>query len=180
LAYARIRKIDSDLVRANRQRDVLEAVFDKFKSTPITKMPDVVAKMLSLCHTTLSAEEIIEMGTWAVTNIPEIISYTLPDTKVNADWIYAGGNSPKAVANYKVSSINGRVEDVGSRYPNGLELYDMSGNVSEWCFDGNDNRKRIRGGSFMSSCVGISVSYSDVASVDNRSKTIGLRLVLNE
>lgn len=98
----------------------------------------------------------------------------------NADWIYAGGNSPKAVANYKVSSINGRVEDVGSRCPNGLELYDMSGNVSEWCFDGNDNRKRIRGGSFMSSCVGISVSYSDVASVDNRSKTIGLRLVLNE
>lgn len=92
LAYARIRKIDSDLVRANRQRDVLEAVFDKFKATPITKMPDVVAKMLSLCHTTLSAEEIIEMGTWAVTNIPEIINYTLPDTKVNADWIYAASH----------------------------------------------------------------------------------------
>lgn len=98
----------------------------------------------------------------------------------SADWIYAGGNTPKDVANYKGSSNNGCVEDVGSRDPNGLDLYDMSGNVSEWCFDGNDNRKRIRGGSFMSSCVGISVSYSDVASVDNRSETIGFRLVLNE
>ena len=98
----------------------------------------------------------------------------------NADWIYAGGNNPKNLANYKESSKNACVEDIGSRYPNGLELYDMSGNVSEWCLDGNDNRKRIRGGSYMSSCFGINVSYSDVASVDNRSKTIGLRLVLNE
>lgn len=90
LAYARIRKIDSDLKRANRQRDVLKAVFEKVKSTPLTKLPDVVGKMLSLCHTTLSAEEIIEMGTWAVTNTPEIINYTLPDTSVNAYWIWEG------------------------------------------------------------------------------------------
>ena len=92
LAYARIRKIDSDLVRANRQRDVLKAVFEKVKSTPLTKLPDVVAKMLSLCHTTLNAEEIIEMGTWAITNVPEIINYTLPDSSVNADWIYAASH----------------------------------------------------------------------------------------
>ena len=30
----------------------------------------------------------------------------------------------------------------------------------------------------MSTCDEITVSYSDVASVDNKSKTIGLRLVL--
>lgn len=90
LAYARIRKIDSDLVRTNRQRDVLKAVFDKVKSTPLTKLPDVISKMLSLCHTTLNAEEIIEMGTWAVTKSPEIVNYTLPDTDVNAYWIWEG------------------------------------------------------------------------------------------
>ena len=90
LAYARIRKIDSDLKRANRQRDVLKAVFDKVKSTPLTKLPDVASKLLGLCHTTLNAKEIIEMGTWAVTKSPEIVNYTLPDTSVNAYWIWEG------------------------------------------------------------------------------------------
>lgn len=98
----------------------------------------------------------------------------------NADWIYAGSNRPEDVANFKESSQTGSIDEVGSRKPNGLELYDMSGNVSEWCNDGNENRKRIKGGSFMSSCEEITVSYSDVASVDNRSKTIGLRLALNQ
>lgn len=95
-------------------------------------------------------------------------------------WIYAGSQSPEIVANFKESSKNASVEDIGLRKPNGLELYDMSGNVSEWCNDGNENRKHIRGGSFMSSCDEITVTYSDVASIDNRSKTIGLRLVLNQ
>ena len=95
-------------------------------------------------------------------------------------WIYSGGACPEDVANYKESSKKGNIEEVGSRKPNGLELYDMSGNVAEWCADGNDNRKHIRGGSFMSSSDEITVTFSDVASVDNRSKTIGLRLVLNQ
>ena len=59
----------------------------------------------------------------------------------------------------------------------------MSGNVSEWCSDGdgndNDNRKRVRGGSFMSSLEEIVVTYSDVATADTKSEAIGLRLSLN-
>ena len=98
----------------------------------------------------------------------------------DANWIYAGSNCPEKVANFKESSKKGSIEDVGSKEPNGLELYDMSGNVSEWCADGDDNRKHIRGGSYMSTDDEITVSYSDVASVDNKSKTIGLRLVLNQ
>ncbi len=91
LAYARIRKIDSDLKRANRQRDVLKALFDEVKDTPISKMPDLAAKMLSLCHTTLTSEEIVELGTWAVTNSDlEIVNFTLPDTTVKANWIWEG------------------------------------------------------------------------------------------
>lgn len=102
--------------------------------------------------------------------------------KKNGDtnWIYSGSNIPETVANYKDSSENRSTEEIDSRKPNGLELYHMSGNVSEWCLDGNENRKRIRGGSFLSSCEGITVSYSDVASINNKSKTIGLRLVLNK
>ena len=99
------------------------------------------------------------------------------------DWIYAGSNTPTDVANYNESSKNGTIEEIGNRAPNGLELYDMSGNVSEWCSDGNDNgndnRKRVRGGSFMSSLEEIVVTYSDVATADTKSEAIGLRLSLN-
>ena len=95
----------------------------------------------------------------------------------NADWLYAGSDMPDVVANYEDTS-NGMIEAIGSRRPNGLELYDMSGNVAEWCNDGSEMRKRIRGGSYMSSIEEITVSYSDVATVDNKSKTIGLRLIL--
>lgn len=95
-------------------------------------------------------------------------------------WVYAGSDCPENVANFKESSKKGSIENVGSRKPNGLELYDMSGNVAEWCDDGSDNRKHIRGGSFMSSRNGINISYSDVASIENRSQTIGLRLALKE
>lgn len=94
LAYARVRKVDSDLVRANRQKDVLMAVFNKVKTTPVTKLPDVAAKMLSLCHTTLSADEIVNMGMWAVTKNPTITNYTLPDTKTSYgySWIWEGNH----------------------------------------------------------------------------------------
>lgn len=100
--------------------------------------------------------------------------------KKNGDtcWIYAGSNTPEDVANYKESSTYGTIEETGTKKPNGLELYDMSGNVSEWCNDGDEKRKRIRGGSFMSSKEEIAVSYSDAASVDTKSKAIGLRLSL--
>lgn len=95
------------------------------------------------------------------------------------DWIYAGSDIPAEVANFKESSLNGTIEEIDSRRPNGLELYHMSGNVSEWCRDGNEKRKRIRGGSYMSSIEEIAVSYSDAASINTKSQAIGLRLSLN-
>ncbi len=93
------------------------------------------------------------------------------------DWIYAGSGTPEEVANFKETS-SGNIEEVDLRKPNGLELYNMSGNVSEWCQDGAGNRKRIRGGSFLSSREEIAVSYSDAAYADGKSGSIGLRLTL--
>jgi formylglycine-generating enzyme required for sulfatase activity len=47
---------------------------------------------------------------------------------------YSGSDSPEAVAWYIANSGN-RTHEVGRLAANGLGIFDMSGNVFEWCFD---------------------------------------------
>jgi formylglycine-generating enzyme required for sulfatase activity len=49
-------------------------------------------------------------------------------------YIYAGSDNPDDVAWYADSS-GGQIHSVGQKQPNELGLYDMSGNLFEWCWD---------------------------------------------
>ena len=92
---------------------------------------------------------------------------------------YAGGDVADEFAVYVGNSGNSK-RSVGTLSPNALEIYDLSGNVSEWCRDGNERKKRIRGGSFRSSEKELTITYSDAASADVGSPTIGLRLYIRK
>jgi formylglycine-generating enzyme required for sulfatase activity len=89
------------------------------------------------------------------------------------NYYYSGSDSIDLVAWHKGNS-GGRTHPVGTKQPNELGIYDMSGNVYEWLADGGGN---IRGGSWYFTagfCVASSY-YSDYVSIP-RNNFLGFRL----
>ncbi|MDR0937891.1 MAG: formylglycine-generating enzyme family protein [Mediterranea sp.] len=128
--------------------------------------------------------------------------YRLP---TEAEWEYAarGGNQSKS---YKYSGSNnlnnvgwfsgnseGNTHPVGQKLPNELGIYDMSGNVWEWCSDWYSNYpaamqtdpmgassgsyRVLRGGSRSSYAPNCRVAYRHYYSPDFSSQFLGFRLV---
>jgi len=90
------------------------------------------------------------------------------------NYIYSGSNDPDAVAWNRDNSVD-RTHEVGKKAPNWLGIYDMSGNVREWCWDrwGNYTRRykknpngassgsvrALRGGSYNDPVLNLSSVY---------------------
>ena len=137
--------------------------------------------------------------TWnALTYNKEADGYRLP-TEAEWEWLarggenytYAGSNTVDDVAWYKENTNDTGTREVKTKAPNGYGLYDMSGNVYEWCYDWYDpaisntadtgassgsNRVR-RGGSWGSNASFCAVSYRGGCNPDNRCGSFGFRVV---
>jgi formylglycine-generating enzyme len=112
---------------------------------------------------------------------------------------YAGSDRLKEIGWYNENS-RGQTKTVGLRQPNQLGIYDMSGNVWEWCeddwhldykgdspLDGSawidrperDSSRVLRGGSWSHDAHHCGTTFRNSGSPDYRYRTIGFRLALS-
>ena len=89
---------------------------------------------------------------------------------------YSGGNFLETVAWCKYNT-NDKTEPVGLKKPNELGIFDMSGNVFEYCLSLNDSMIVLKGGSWANSGVGCRVSDEVVSKIDHWDDNIGFRVI---
>ncbi len=110
--------------------------------------------------------------------------------------IYAGSNNIGSVAWYKNNSET-KIHKVSEKQPNMLRIYDMSGNINEWCWDWFDDYpsgrvidptgpssgerwRIIRGGGFLSEEIWCRLNVRSAGIVDEpetRLVDVGFRVV---
>ena len=108
---------------------------------------------------------------------------------------YSGSATVGTVAWYS-QNAGGKTHPVAQKQPNELNLYDMNGNLWEWCSDmyGNyssstqtnptgpasGSNRVIRGGGYNDSAIDCRVSVRSSATANQTFTTVGLRLVMTE
>ena len=94
LAYARIRAIDSDIARSDRQRTVLLKLFDKVKTMSITDANKLVNAFIPLITTDMNNSEIVSYVVELLPLLPEleIVTQRIPAGDSTTDGYYWWGN----------------------------------------------------------------------------------------
>lgn len=112
----------------------------------------------------------------------------------NDNTVFSGSNDIDDVA-WAESNSNGTTQQVKTKQPNGIGLYDMTGNVWEWCINdfnkryptsavnaivvkGRSEERCVRGGSYYESEVHQRVSFRNSLDILAKMEHTGLRLVM--
>jgi formylglycine-generating enzyme required for sulfatase activity len=132
-----------------------------------------------------------------IENKPSANGYRLP---MEAEWefaarggslsqgyLYAGSNNVNEVAVYRDNSTNPStvISDargtwpVGTKKPNELGLYDMSGNLYEFCWEQAGNFRRARSGSWLRDASCSTINYRNSLAPHDRNADYGFRYVRN-
>ncbi len=154
----------------------------------------------------------IENVTWeevqafiSILNEKSGLNYRLP---TEAEWEFAAkggnkseefgysGNSVLSACGWYYSNSEATTHEVGSKIPNELGIYDMSGNVREWCNDWfgyyyssmednpqgayDGNMKVNRGGSWTTPAVNCRNTYRHTDYPYEKALDLGFRLVLSK
>ena len=131
----------------------------------------------------------------------EASGYRLP-TEAEWEWLarggenytFAGSDNVREVAWFVDNTNNPGSRDVKTKAANGYGLYDMSGNVYEWCWDwyssdnshtgsSGDFRRVKRGGAWYCSYIGCGVAWREPGNLYYRGSSnyggLGFRVVRN-
>lgn len=93
LGYSRVRSVDSDFHRQERQQKVIQAMLESLKGLNITNIDGVMKAALAACSTSLTNSEIITLGSWLLSNMDDITFET--------------GTAPGTIGSYSFATIDG-------------------------------------------------------------------------
>lgn len=105
--------------------------------------------------------------------------------KANSDYKYSGSNNVEDIGWYSENSS--RTHEVKEKQPNGWGIYDMSGNVREWCWDikprlvtaPKEVRRYVKGGSWKSPIEKLTWDFLETIGDWYTDHSVGFRVFRN-
>ena len=91
LSYARIRKLDSDFGRTDRQRKVLLSLMENVKGMSLTEVNDIITEILPMVTTDMTNAEMLDV---AVKLVPVLAELEITTQHIPAEGTYLYGQIP--------------------------------------------------------------------------------------